>query len=104
MRIRKDTPDSDNIIQLAKTSDAIAHPARISMLRFILDCNASRVPVRNKNLVAAFPYSQATISQHISKLVIGGLLETRQEGTSTLYYANIGMLSRYVDLLRNFNS
>ena len=74
------------------------------MLRYILDCNAARTPVRNKNLVDAFPYSQATISQHVSKLVIGGLLEARQVGTSTLYYANIGMMSRYVDLLRNFNT
>ncbi|MDR0851995.1 MAG: helix-turn-helix domain-containing protein [Clostridiales Family XIII bacterium] len=101
MRIRKADQNEDSRAQrLAKISDALAHTARIEMFQYIMKCNTARTPVRNKDLVAAFPYSQATVSQHLNKLVIGGLIEARQEGTSTMYYANIGALAQYTDLLR----
>jgi ArsR family transcriptional regulator len=104
VRIRKDVTDSANgeIERIAKTSDALAHPARIKIFRYILLCNSERKPVRNKDLVALFPFAQATISQHLNKLIIGGLIETKQEGTSTYYYANIGTIGRYIQQLKIF--
>jgi ArsR family transcriptional regulator len=104
MRIRKEVTDTmdKEINQIAKTSDALAHPVRIKIFRHILHCNSERKPVRNKDLVAVFPFAQATISQHMNKLIIGGLVETRSEGTSTYYYANIGTIGRYAQQLKIF--
>ncbi|MDR1028414.1 MAG: helix-turn-helix domain-containing protein [Clostridiales Family XIII bacterium] len=104
MRIRKAAQDSSDgeIERIAKTSDALAHPARIRIFRYILHRNSERRPVRNKDIVAAFPFAQATISQHLNKLIIGGLIEARPEGTSTYYYANIGRIGQYAQSLKLF--
>ena len=111
MRIRKDlaiaaTEVDDagtdrNAEEIARISDALAHPARIDIYKYIIKCNTERRPIRNKDLVEAFQYSQATISQHMNKLVIGGLIKSKSVGVSTYYYANIGIIGKYIDLLRN---
>ncbi|MDR0356936.1 MAG: helix-turn-helix domain-containing protein [Clostridiales Family XIII bacterium] len=105
MRIRKNVSASNSgeIEQLAKTADALAHPVRVKIFRYILACNSERKPVRNKDVVAAFPFAQATISQHMNKLIIGGLVEARPEGASVYYYANIGMIGRHIQQLRTFD-
>jgi ArsR family transcriptional regulator len=104
MRIRKDVTDTmdEEFNQIAKTSDALAHPVRIKIFRYILRCNSERKPVRNKDLVEVFPFAQATISQHMNKLIIGGLVDRRAEGTSAYYYANIGTIGRYSQQLKIF--
>lgn len=104
MRIRKEfeeMPD-DQIVQTAKISEALAHPGRIKIFRYIMKKNSERVPVRNKDIVSDFDYSQATISQHLNKLVIADLVKTEQEGTSTYYYINIGIMHKYMELLKIF--
>ena len=97
MRIRKNDSSfniltDEEILSAAKTADALAHPARIKMLQFILKANAERKIVTNKDVVAAFEYSQATVSQHLSKMIIGGILETKKQGTSTCYFVKAGSL------------
>ena len=97
MRIRKTDPSSDiltdeEVLSAAKVADALAHPARIRMLQFILNANAERKIVTNKDVVEAFDYSQATVSQHLSKMIIGGLIETKKRGTSTCYFVKAGAL------------
>ena len=71
MRIRKetDTLEKDEISLIASASDALAHPARVELFRYIYSQNMKRIPVCNKDLVAAFDYAQATISQHMKKLL-----------------------------------
>jgi len=109
MRIRKKGPEDavfsdEDIIAAAKISDALAHPARIRILRYILTENVSRRNVTNKDLVIAFDYAQATISQHLSKLLIGGLVDVRKKGTSSCYFARIGRLSSYTEILKKIES
>jgi ArsR family transcriptional regulator len=104
MRIRKDGPadpamNDEDLMSAVKVSDALAHPARIRMFRYILSENIARRIVRGKDVVNAFDYSQATISQHLSKLIMSGLLETRRDGTSTCYYARAGALIAYANFL-----
>jgi ArsR family transcriptional regulator len=104
MRIRKDfesMPD-EQIIEAAKISDALAHPGRIKIFRYIMKCNSERKPVRNKDIVADFEYSQATISQHLNKMIIAELIKIEQKGTSTYYYVNIGVIGKYIELLKIF--
>ena len=109
MRIRKhDIADTalrdEDILTAAKVSDALAHPVRIRMLRFILTENLARRPVTNKDIVLEFDYAQATVSQHLSKLLLGGLLEVQKRGTSSCYFARVGRLSSYTDTLRRIES
>lgn len=104
MRLRKNTDDllDDEIILLADCSDALAHPARIRLFRYIMACNKKLEPVCNKDLVAQFDYSQATISQHMNKLTASGLVEKKQKNRFTYYYVNIGQLMKYVNIAKKF--
>ena len=104
MRIRKEfeeMPD-EKIVQTARISEALAHPGRIKIFRYIMKCNSERTPVRNKDIVANFEYSQATISQHLNKMVIAEIIKTKQESTSTYYFVNIGIIGKYIELLKTF--
>jgi ArsR family transcriptional regulator len=102
MRIRKEDKQftEGDEARIAAASDALSHPARIRMYRYILKCNMDNTPVRNKDIVAEFTYSQATVSQHLNKLLIGELIEAKSEGTSTYYYAHIGGVTGYIEALR----
>ena len=96
--------NDEDIVAAAKVSDALAHPARIRILRYILTENLARRNVTNKDLVFVFDYAQATISQHMTKLVIGGLIDVRKKGTSSCYFARIGRLTSYTELLKKIES
>lgn len=104
MRLRKESDDmqEEEIMLVARVSDALAHPARIKIYRFIMQNNRNRTSVCNKDVVAAFDYSQATISQHIKKLVEGGLVQVKKDDKFSMYYANIGILSKYLDATKKF--
>ena len=109
LRIRKKGPadaalSKEDIKTAATISDALAHPARIEMLRYILGENLERRTVTNKDLVKVFDYAQATISQHLSKLIIGGLLDVKKKGTSSCYFVHIGRISAFVDILKKIDS
>ncbi|MBR3296818.1 MAG: helix-turn-helix transcriptional regulator [Firmicutes bacterium] len=105
MRIRKnnDIMDSEDIELIANCSDALAHPARVEIFRYIYSENLSRRTVCNKDLVAAFDYSQATISQHASKIAQSGLIDVQKKDNKTYYFVNIGVLGRYLNAVRKLN-
>ncbi len=104
MRIRKISDDmpEEEILLMAKVSDALAHPARIRIFRYIMNCNRTMERVCNKDVVAAFDYAQATISQHIKILSKADLVEIKKENKYSYYYANIGTLGKYLDATRRF--
>ena len=104
MRLRKDADEmlEEEVLLIARVSDALAHPARIKIYRFIMKRNKDMVPVCNKDVVAEFDYSQATISQHIKKLTDAGLVQTRKNDKFSMYYANFGILVKYLDATKKF--
>ncbi|HWQ79908.1 MAG TPA: metalloregulator ArsR/SmtB family transcription factor [Anaerovoracaceae bacterium] len=104
MRLRKEADDlqEEEILLIAKVSDALAHPARIKIYRFIMQNNRNRTPVCNKDVVAAFDYSQATISQHIKKLTDADLVQVKKDDKYSMYYANIGILGKYLNATKKF--
>ena len=104
MRLRKesDSIQDDEVLLIAKVSDALAHPARINIYRFIMQCNRERTDVCNKDVVAAFDYSQATISQHLKKLIDSSLIQVKKVDRFSYYYANMGALARYLSATRKF--
>ncbi len=104
MRLRKesDSMQDDEVLLIAKISDALAHPARINIYRFIMQSNRDRINVCNKDVVAAFDYSQATVSQHIKKLVDSSLIQVKKVDRFSYYYANMGSLARYLAATKKF--
>ncbi len=105
MRIRREDGqlNSEDLRLVASCSDALGHPARVEIFRFIYSENLARRQVCNKDLVERFGLAQSTVSQHISKLSASGLLETQEQGTRNYYYVNIGLLGRYVNAIRKLS-
>lgn len=104
MRLRKESYEleEDEILLIASVSDALAHPARIKIYRFIMKANKDRRKVCNKDVVEVFNYSQATISQHIKKLAASGLIEVKKDDRFSYYYANLGILMKYLDATKKW--
>lgn len=102
MRIRKESDQwpEEEVLLIAKASDAFAHPARVRIFRHIYNANRSRQAICNKDLVGAFEYSQATISQHLKKLIFSGLVQVQKKDNFSYYYVNIGMLGKYLDAVK----
>jgi ArsR family transcriptional regulator len=104
MRLRKEIDElvEEEVELIATISDALAHPARVRLFRHIMNCNTRREPVCTGDLVEAFEYSQATISQHMKKLETSGLIDVKRKDKYSHYYVNIGMLTKYLDATRKF--
>lgn len=105
MRLRKEVDEiqEDEILLIANVSDALAHPARVNMFRYIMQANRAMVTVCNKDLVEHFDYAQATVSQHMKKLVTSGLVEIKKKDKFSYYYANLGMLMQYLNATKKFS-
>ena len=106
MRLRKelDEMQEKDILLIARISDALAHPARIKIFRYIMEQNIARSQVCNKDLVAYFDYSQATISQHVKKLVQAGLVQVIKRDRFSYYYVHLGMLNDYLTATKKFEN
>ena len=72
------TPEQNELANLAK---ALAHPARIAILQYLLK---SRTCI-NGDLVQELGLAQATISQHLRELKNIGLIQGTIEGVSVCY-------------------
>ena len=104
MRLRKEQDEmlEDEILLIADVSDALAHPARVKMFKYIMQANRAMVTVCNKDLVEHFSYAQATVSQHMKKLVNSGLVQIKKNEKFSYYYANLGMLMQYLNATKKF--
>lgn len=88
----------NNINQLAQLAKVFAHPARITILKYISEqeeciCN---------DLVDEIGLSQATISQHLTVIGNTGLLKGRFEGKKKCYCLNIERFQEVQMLLNSF--
>ncbi|MBK5253268.1 MAG: helix-turn-helix transcriptional regulator [Peptostreptococcaceae bacterium] len=104
MRIRNEISKAtdENLQFVANISDALAHPARLRMFKYIMQSNQRLEKVYTKTLVEEFGYAQATVSQHMKILVKAHLVETKKEYKYTLYYADLGILMKYLDETKKF--
>ncbi len=67
--------------QLAALFKALAHPARIAILQYIIRQDACIC----NDLVEELGLAQATISQHLKELKTVGIIKGNIEGTSVCY-------------------
>ncbi|HIU25319.1 MAG TPA: winged helix-turn-helix transcriptional regulator [Candidatus Copromorpha excrementigallinarum] len=106
MRLRKEVDEMQekDILLIAKISDALAHPARIKIFRYIMEQNKKRQRICNKDLVNHFDYSQATISQHVKKLSDAGLVQVKREDRYSYYFIHLGTLNDYLVATKKFEN
>ena len=72
---------TDKQNKLAAMMKALAHPARIAIIQYLLKANACI----NGDLVGVLGLAQPTISQHLKELKTAGLIQGTIEGTSVCY-------------------
>jgi DNA-binding transcriptional ArsR family regulator len=70
--------------KLAKYAKALAHPARIAILKLL----ASRATCQCGDIVDELPLSQSTVSQHLKELKEAGLIQGEIEGVRVCYCIN----------------
>lgn len=67
--------------RVAKYAKALAHPARIAILKFLAKENSCMCG----NIVEELPLSQSTVSQHLKELKDAGLIKGEIEGAKVCY-------------------
>ena len=87
-----------SVNQLADLAKVLSHPARISILNYIGDCDGCLC----KDISAHIKLSQPTTSQHLSVIKKAGLLKSKFEGKSQYYRINIDRLGKLKTLFRDF--
>lgn len=76
--------------ELAQLTKAIAHPARVRILR-MLSRKEARVC---SQIVGELPLAQSTVSEHLRILKESGLIRSREEGSRVGYCINPPALRR----------
>lgn len=67
--------------KLAKYAKALAHPARIAILKVL----ATKATCQCGDIVDELPLSQSTVSQHLKELKEAGLIKGEIEGARVCY-------------------
>ena len=81
MGVSKTTHFTERQNNLAVLAKALAHPARIAILDYLLKVDACICG----DIVNELPLAQATISQHLKELKNAGLIKGNIEGNAICY-------------------
>ncbi len=90
-------------IDLAANLFALAHPARLAIVRHL----ASSSACCNKDVVSRVGLAQSTVSQHLKILVDAGLVNftpDRQRSRYSLNHTRLGEVTAALESLKNFTS
>ena len=91
-----DFPDRD--IRLSDWCKALAHPARIAILRTL----ASRGECICGDLVIDLPLAQSTVSQHLKALKEVGLIKGEIDGPRSRYCVNQKIFEKFMTAMGEF--
>lgn len=91
---------SDKDTHLAEWCKALAHPARIAILKTL----AARNECVCGDLVTDLPLAQSTVSQHLKQLKNAGLIYGEVDGPRSRYCVNSRNFKRLVAQLTDFAS
>lgn len=89
------TKEQNDIAGMAK---ALAHPARIAILQYLVRINACICG----DLVEELGLAQPTISQHLKELKAVGLIQGNVEGTAICYCINPKVWNQYRTFFTKF--
>jgi len=84
-----DTATSDR--EVAQVAKALAHPARVRILRLLIaspSCSCGEI-------VEALPLAQATVSQHLKVLKEAGLIKGEIDGPRVCYCADRELIDHF---------
>jgi len=88
-------PDDATAEELAQLAWAVAHPARVRIVRLLL----SRTSCVCGDIVDQMPLAQSTVSQHLKILKESGLVQGEIDGPRICYCINQKMLKRLKGLV-----
>jgi ArsR family transcriptional regulator len=83
--------------QHAEQLSALGHPARLSILRFVVQGDPKGTPAGEIQTHVDLPAS--TLSHHLKRLSTAGLLRSRNEGTFVFYRAEYDALKALTNYL-----
>ena len=81
----------EKAVKLAAFAKALAHPARICILRHL----AGKGEVPCMDIVATLPLSQPACSRHINELRKAGLLKSRTRGNNVFFSIDESVLGGF---------
>ena len=100
MAIHKKKEFTQKEQDLAAFAKALAHPARIAILKLL----AQRNECICGEIVEVLPLSQSTVSQHLKELKNAGLIKGEIEGNSICYCVEEKALKKIHDYFESFSS
>ena len=83
--------------RLAAQLGALGHPARLSILRYVVQGDSEGTPAGDIQSKLDIPAS--TLSHHLERLSSAGLIKSRREGTFIYYRADYAELKGLTDYL-----
>lgn len=89
------TQDENELAEFAK---ALAHPARIAIIKEL----ARRNTCICGEIVEVLPLAQSTVSQHLKELKEAGLVNGTVEGAKSCYCLNLEAFQRFEAILKGF--
>ncbi|MBX6381149.1 ArsR family transcriptional regulator [Thermoflavifilum aggregans] len=84
--------------ELASMAKAIAHPARIAILQYLIRKNSCICG----DLVDELGLAQATISQHLKELKLAGLIQGTIEGPTVCYCIHPATWNKFRKAFQDF--
>ncbi len=83
--------------ELARLAKAVAHPARVRILRML----SQKDPELCGEIVREMPLAQSTVSEHLRILKAAGLVRSSQDGPTVKYWIDSNSLKRFEALVEN---
>jgi ArsR family transcriptional regulator len=94
---RQDGFDEDELASYAK---ALGHPARVAIMRLLMQKNACICG----EIVDELPLAQSTVSQHLKQLKLAGLIRGEVDGPRVCYCVEPAAITRFQSLVELFVS
>lgn len=87
--------DDDRVAAIAR---ALAHPARVRIVRLL----AAQSECRGADVFSELPLAQSTISEHLRVLKGAGIVSSRPEGTGMVYCLTSGAFEDFISVVSGF--
>jgi len=93
-------PDKSNqfakeMVELAETANALSHPARIAIIRYLNENGPSNCTP----IIEALPLSQPAVSRHLKELREAGLLLSETCGKTVCYQINPIRMQKFCEVM-----
>jgi DNA-binding transcriptional ArsR family regulator len=98
MGITKSEIFTDKQNKMATMLKALAHPARIAIIEYLIDSKSCICG----DLVEELGLAQATISQHLKELKTAGIIKGTVEGASVCYCIDEKVWKQYKEQMEKF--